>query len=54
MGNLLQNNCNIIAEHFLDKYLNHLQDSLQKAEQIYRPAPLFYDDTIDSLDSSPQ
>ncbi|KAL8647621.1 MAG: hypothetical protein Q9210_005451 [Variospora velana] len=54
MANLSQNDRNIIAEHPLDKCLDHLQDPLRKAEHNYRSASLSYDGTVDSLDSGPQ
>ena len=54
MANLSQNDRNIIAEHPLNKCLDHLQDPLRKAEQNFRPGSLSYDGTVDSLDSGPQ
>ena len=54
MANLSQNDHNIIREHSLNKYLNHLWDSLQKAEQDYKPHFILYDRTVDNLNSGPQ
>ncbi|KAL8897148.1 MAG: hypothetical protein Q9207_007359 [Kuettlingeria erythrocarpa] len=54
MANLSQNDRNIIAEHPLDKCLDHLQDPLRKAEQNSKPASLSYDGTVGSLDSGPR
>ncbi|KAI4203343.1 MAG: hypothetical protein LQ346_001814 [Caloplaca aetnensis] len=54
MANLSQKDRNIIAEHSLDKCLDHLQDPLRKAEPNHRPSSLSYDGTVDSLDSGPQ
>ncbi|KAL8673853.1 MAG: hypothetical protein Q9168_001718 [Polycauliona sp. 1 TL-2023] len=54
MANLWQNDRDVIAEHPLDKCLDHLQDPLRKAEQNYRLGSLSYDGTVDSLDSGPQ
>ena len=48
MANLSQEDRNIIAEHPLDKYLDHLQDPLRKAEQKYRPDPLSHHDTVEN------
>lgn len=42
MANLSQNNCNIIAKHFLNKCLDYLQKSLRKAEQNYKPSLISY------------
>ncbi|KAL9130813.1 MAG: hypothetical protein Q9175_006929 [Cornicularia normoerica] len=54
MANLSQNDRNVIAEHPLDKCLDHLQDPLRKAEQNYRPGSLSYDSTVDNHDQGPQ
>lgn len=54
MANLSQNDRNIIAEHPLDKCLDHLQDPLRKAEQQYRPGSLSHDVTVSSQDQGPQ
>ena len=54
MANLSQNDRNIIAEHPLDKCLDHLQDLLRKAEQNYRPGSLSYDGIADDSDRGPQ
>jgi hypothetical protein len=50
MIDLSQNDRNIIAEHPLDKYLDHLRDPLRKAEQNYRPSSLSYDGVVDRHD----
>ena len=54
MANLSQNDRNIIAEHSLNKCLNHLQDSLRKAKQDYKPRSISHDSTVNSLNSSSQ
>jgi len=54
MANLSQNDRNIIAEHPLDKCLDHLQGPLRKAEQQYRPGSLSHDVTVSSQDQGPQ
>ncbi len=54
MANLSQGDRTVIAEYPLDNCLGHLQDSLRKAEQIYRPDSLSYSDTVDSSDQEPR
>jgi hypothetical protein len=54
MADLSQNDRNIIAEHPLDKCLDHLQDSLREIEQNYKPGPLSYDGAVNSSDQGPQ
>ena len=54
MANLSQNDRNIIAEHPLDKCLDHLRDPLQKAEQRYKPNSLSHHDVVDGADPDPQ
>ncbi len=54
MANLSQNDRNIIAEHPLDKCLDHSQDPLRKAEQNYRPGPIPYNDTLTGQDLTRQ
>ena len=49
-----QNDHNIITKHSLNKCLDHLQDLLQKAEQIYRLSFFSYDSTVNSHDQRPQ
>lgn len=46
MANLSQNDRNIIAEHSLNKRLDHLQELLRKVEQNYRPGPIPYNGTL--------
>ncbi len=54
MANLSQGDRTVIADYPLDNCLGHLQDSLRKAEQIYRPDSLSYSDTVDSSDQEPR
>jgi len=54
MANLSQNDRNIIAEHPLDKCLDHSLDPLRKAEQNYRPGPIPYNDTLTGQDLTRQ
>jgi len=54
MANLSQNDRNIIAEHPLDKCLDHLRDPLQRAEQKYEPNSLSHHDVVNGTDSDPQ
>ena len=50
MASLSHNERNIIAEHPLDRCLDHLQEPLRKAEQNFRPGPISYSDTIKDQD----
>ncbi|KAL8851811.1 MAG: hypothetical protein Q9198_011051 [Flavoplaca austrocitrina] len=50
MASLSQNDRNIIAEHPLDKCLDHLQDPLRKVEHNYRPDPIPYQYTLTDQD----
>ena len=43
MASLLQEERTVIAKHPLDDSLRHLQDSLRKAEQFYKPGSISYD-----------
>ena len=54
MISLSQNDRNIIAEHSLNKCLNHLQDSLRKAEQNYQSNSLSNDDIVNCVNSKLQ
>ncbi|KAL2050081.1 hypothetical protein ABVK25_009691 [Lepraria finkii] len=54
MANLSQNDRNIIAEHPLDKCLEHLRDPLRKAEQNYSPGSFPSDGTVNSQAQGPQ
>ena len=54
MANLSQNDRNIIAEHPLDKWLDHLRDPLRKAEANYEPHSLSHHDAVNGADSGPQ
>ncbi|KAL2043514.1 hypothetical protein N7G274_003821 [Stereocaulon virgatum] len=54
MANLSQNDRNIIAEHPLDTWLDHLQDPLRKAEQSYKPGSLSHDSIASISDQGPQ
>lgn len=54
MANLSPDERVIIAKHPLDISLDHLQDSLRKIEQSYKPGSLSYDGAVDSLNSGPQ
>ena len=54
MANLSQSDRNIIAEHPLDKCLDHLRDLLRKAEQKHEQNSLSYHDVVDSTDSDSQ
>lgn len=54
MINLSQNDCNIIAEHFLNKYLNQLRDALERAKQKYELNFLFHHDVVNDVDSNSQ
>ncbi|KAL8698069.1 MAG: hypothetical protein Q9201_006780 [Fulgogasparrea decipioides] len=54
MANLSQNDRNIIAEHPLDKLLDHLQDPLRKAEQNNIPGSLSHDGIVNRPDQGPQ
>lgn len=46
MANLSQNDRQIIAEHPLDKWLDHLQDPLRKAEQSNKPGSVSYEGSV--------
>ncbi len=54
MANLSQNDRNIIAEHPLDKCLDHLRDPLRRVEQKYEPNSLSHHDVVNGADSDPQ
>lgn len=54
MANLSASDRNIIAEHPLDTYLDHLREPLRKAEQDYRPRSISHDGAVDRPDSDPQ
>ncbi len=54
MVNLSQNDRNIIAEHPLNKCLDHLRDPLRRAEQKYEPNSLSHHDIVNGADSDPQ
>ncbi len=54
MANLSQNDRIIIAEHPLDKCLDHLRDPLRRAEQRYEPNSLSHHDVVNGADSDPQ
>ena len=43
----------IIAKHPLDDSLDHLQDSLRKAEQSYKPRSISYDPAVESSELGP-
>lgn len=51
MANLSQDNCTIITEHPLDNSLDHLRDSLRKAEQSFKPGSI--DDAGNISDQGP-
>jgi len=53
MANLSQDERSIIAKHPLDDSLGHLQDSLRKAEQSYKPRSISYDAAVDSSERGP-
>jgi hypothetical protein len=54
MANLSQNDRNIIAEHSLNKCLDHLQEPLREVEQNYRPSLISYNDTLADQDQRRQ
>ena len=54
MTDLSQKDRNIIAEHPLDKWLDHLRDPLRKAEANYEPHSLSHHDAVDGTDLGPQ
>ena len=54
MINLSQNDRNIIAQHTLSKCLNHLQESLRKAEQICESSLISYNDTLTNQNQESQ
>lgn len=54
MANLSQEDRNIIAEHPLEKYLDHLQDPLRKAEHNNKPGSLSHNGIVNRPDQGPQ
>ena len=54
MAKLSQNDRNIIAEHPLDTYLDHLREPLRKTEQSYKPGSLSFDGAADAPDLGSQ
>lgn len=54
MANLSPDEGVIIAKHPLGNSLDHLQVSLRKIEQNYKPGPLSYDSAVDSSNQGPQ
>jgi len=43
----------VIAKHPLENSLDHLRDSLRKAEQFYEPGSISYDGAGDNSDQGP-
>ncbi|KAI4219804.1 MAG: hypothetical protein L6R40_008711 [Gallowayella cf. fulva] len=54
MANLSQGDRNIIAEHSLDKWLDHLRDPLRRAEQNNKPGSPLHDGIVNRPDQGPQ
>ena len=54
MANLSQGDRNIIAEHPLDKWLDHLRDPLRRAEQNNKPGSPLHDGIVNRPDQGPQ
>ncbi|MCJ1359148.1 MAG: hypothetical protein MMC33_009148, partial [Icmadophila ericetorum] len=53
MANLSQDERNIIAKYPLKDFLGHLQDSLRKTEQSYKPDSISCDGAVDNSDQGP-
>jgi Fungal protein kinase len=53
MANLSQDDRTVISKHPLDDSLDHLEDSLRKAEQSYRLSSISYDGARDTRDQRP-
>ena len=53
MANLSQDERNVIAKHPLGDSLDHLQGSLQKAEQSCKPGSISYDGAVNSSNQGP-
>lgn len=53
MANLSEDDCFVITEHPLDNSLDHLRDSLQKAEQSYESGSIDSDDAGNNADQGP-
>ena len=53
MASLLQEDCTVIRKHPLDDSLDHLRNSIRKAEQSYGPSPISHNDAGNNSDQGP-